>query len=157
MKIDIGIEEKERLKVADGLSKLLADSTVLYMKTHGFHWNVEGAMFTGLHGMFLNQYTEMWQSLDGIAERIRTLGSIAPASLKKLSELSTIPEFNGKNLSAKDMIHQLLLGNEALAKSARSVRLIAQSASDDVTVDLATKRMDVHEKNAWMLRSILHD
>lgn len=154
MKIEIGISEKDRKLVADGLSRLLADSYILYLKTHNFHWNVEGPMFNTLHTMFMAQYTEMWNALDLIAERIRSLGSYAPGSYKKYSMLSSIPE-SEECVPAKDMIKQLLDGHEAVAKTARSVFPLAEAGSDEATLDLLTQRLQLHEKTAWMLRAML--
>lgn len=154
MKIEIGIAETERVKIVDGLSKLLADSYILYLKTHNFHWNVEGPMFNTLHQMFMDQYTEMWNALDLIAERIRALGSYAPASYKKYAQLSTIQE-SEENLPAKEMIKQLLQGHEAVAKTCRSIFPIAEAGNDEASLDLLTQRLQIHEKTAWMLRSLL--
>ena len=153
-KIDIGINEVDRNKITEGLCRLLADSHMLYMKTHNFHWNVEGPMFNTLHLMFMDQYTEMWNALDLIAERIRALGSYAPGSYKKYVQLSSIKE-SEENLPAKEMLHQLLLGHEALSKTIRSVYPAAEAGSDESTLDLLTQRLQIHEKTAWMLRSLL--
>lgn len=155
-KIEIGIPEKDRKAVADGLGRLLADSYILYLKTHNFHWNVEGPMFSTLHDMFMVQYTELWNALDLIAERIRSLGHYAPGSYKKYSQLSSIPEAD-EGVPAKDMIHQLLQGHEAVAKTARSVFPAAEAGNDEATIDLLTQRLQVHEKTAWMLRSLLSE
>lgn len=154
MKIDIGIAEGERKTIVDGLSKLLADSAVLYLKTHNFHWNVEGPMFNTLHLMFMDQYTELWNALDLIAERIRSLGSYAPGSYKKFSQLSSIQETDN-HVSAREMIKQLLEGHEAVLKTARNVIPTADAANDEATLDLLTQRIQIHEKTAWMLRSLL--
>lgn len=156
MKMDIGIAEKDRTKIVKGLSQLLADSYILYLKTHNFHWNVEGPMFNTLHQMFMVQYTELWASLDIIAERIRALGSYAPGSYKKFSQLSSIDEAED-GLPAKEMIKQLLHGHEAVAKTARNVFPMAEAGGDESTIDLLTQRLQVHEKTAWMLRSLLRD
>lgn len=155
-KIDIGINEKDRKKIADGLSRLLADSYVVYLKTHNFHWNVTGPMFQTLHILFMTQYTEQWNALDMIAERIRALGYPAPGSYKRFVELSSIPEEDGVP-KAKDMIRQLVAGQEAVARTAREVFKIVEKANDQPTADLLTQRMEVHEKNAWMLRSLLEE
>ncbi len=155
-KIDIGISEKDRKKIADGLAHLLADSYVLYVKTHGFHWNVTGPMFQTLHVLFEEHYTELWNALDQIAERIRSLGYPAPGSYKRFVELSSIDEENGVP-KAKDMIRQLISGQEAVARTAREVFGVADKADDQPTADLLTQRMQVHEKNAWMLRSLLEE
>lgn len=155
-KIDIGISERDRKKIAEGLSRLLADSYVVYLKTHNFHWNVTGPMFQTLHVLFMTQYTELWNALDLIAERIRALGYPAPGSYKRFVELSSIPEEDGVP-KAKDMIRQLVSGQEAVARTARQVFAIVEKASDQPTADLLTQRMEVHEKNAWMLRSLLEE
>lgn len=156
MKIDLGISEKDRGNIAEGLSKLLADSSVLYLKTHNFHWNVEGPMFNTLHLMFMDQYTELWNALDQIAERIRSLGGYAPGSYKKYSQLSTIAESDGA-VPALQMIKHLLEGHEAVAKTIRSIYPAAEGAQDEVTLDLLTQRLQIHEKTAWMLRSLLQE
>ncbi len=155
-KIDIGISEKDRKKIAEGLSCLLADSYTVYLKTHNFHWNVTGPMFQTLHLLFQAQYTELWNALDIIAERIRALGYPAPGSYKRFVELSSIPEEDGVP-KAKDMIRQLVSGQEAVARTARKVFAVASKASDQPTADLLTQRMEIHEKNAWMLRSLLEE
>lgn len=156
MKIEIGISELDRKKTSDGLSRLLADSYILYQKTHSFHWNVEGPMFNTLHVMFMDQYTELWNALDLIAERIRSLGFYAPGSYQKFSKLTSIAE-SEDHLPAKEMIRELLLGHEAVAKTIRSVFPLAQNGHDESTVDLLTGRLQVHEKTAWMLRSLLQE
>lgn len=155
-KIDIGINEKERKKIADGLSRLLADSYTLYLKTHNFHWNVTGPQFNSLHNMFMTQYTEIWNALDMIAERIRSLGYPAPGSYKQFVALSSIPEEEGVP-KAKDMIRQLVSGQEAVTRTAREVFKVVEKANDQPTADLLTQRMEVHEKNAWMLRVLLEE
>ena len=155
-KIDIGITDKDRKKIAEGLSCLLADSYTLYLKTHNFHWNVTGPMFQTLHVLFQAQYTEMWNSIDVIAERIRALGYPAPGSYKLFVELSSIPEAESVP-KAKDMIRQLVEGQEAVARTARRVFAIVSKANDQPSADLLTQRMEVHEKNAWMLRSLLDE
>lgn len=155
-KIDIGIGEKDRKKIAEGLSRLLADSYTLYLKTHNFHWNVTGPMFQTLHVMFQAQYTEQWNALDLIAERIRALGFPAPGSYKRFVELSSIPEEDGVP-KAKDMIRQLVSAQEAVARTAREVFVVVDKANDQPTADLLTQRMEVHEKTAWMLRSLLEE
>ena len=152
--IHVGIPEKSRTEIVKGLSHLLADSYILYMKTHSFHWNVEGPMFNTLHLMFMDQYTELWNALDLIAERIRSLGSYAPGSYKKYVELSSIAEADEK-VAANEMIKQLLLGHEAVATTARKLIPAAEEGSDEVTLDLVTQRLQIHEKTAWMLRSLL--
>lgn len=154
MKIDIGIPENQRIHIAEGLSRLLADTYTLYLKTHNFHWNVTGPMFTTLHTMFEIQYTEMATAVDIIAERIRALGVFAPGSYKQFSNLSSIKEETG-NPTAVEMIKQLVKGQEAVTRTARSIFPLVDKASDEPTADLLTQRMQIHEKNAWMLRSLL--
>ncbi len=152
--MDIGISEGDRKALAEGLSRVLADSFTLYLKTHNFHWNVTGPMFQTLHQMFMDQYTEQWNALDDIAERIRALGHPAPGSNKQFLALSSIQEETGVP-DARDMITQALAGQEAVARTARSVLPVAEKADDQVTLDLLTQRLTIHEKNAWMLRSLL--
>lgn len=154
MKIDIGIGHKDRKKIADGLSHLLADTYTLYLKTHNFHWNVTGPMFNTLHTMFETQYTELALAVDSIAERIRALGFPAPGTYAAYATLSSIKEEEGVP-DAKDMIRQLVEGCEAVVRTARKVFPLAEAAADEPTADLLTQRMQVHEKNAWMLRSML--
>jgi starvation-inducible DNA-binding protein len=154
MAIEIGISEKDRKNIADGLSNLLADSYTLYLKTHNFHWNVTGPMFNTLHLMFEAQYTELALAVDLIAERIRALGHPAPGSYKAYSKLSSIKEADDVP-DAEDMIRQLVVGQEAVTRTARSVFPLVDKAHDEPTADLLTQRMQVHEKNAWMLRSLL--
>lgn len=156
MAMDIGISDKDREKIADALSHMLADSYILYLKTHNFHWNVTGPMFQTLHIMFMQQYTELWNALDLIAERIRALGHPAPGSYQRYVQLSTIKEEEGVP-SAQDMIRQLVAGQEAVARTARAAFKVADAADDQPTADLLTQRMEIHEKNAWMLRSLLED
>jgi starvation-inducible DNA-binding protein len=155
--IDIGIDAADRKQVADGLSRFLADSYTLYLKTHNFHWNVTGPMFNALHLMFEAQYTEQWTALDDIAERIRALGFNAPGSYAEFSRLSSIPEEPGLGDSPdwREMVRQLTVGNEAVCRTARKVLKGADAAGDDPSVDLLTQRLQVHEKYAWMLRSLL--
>lgn len=152
--INIGISEKDRASVVKELSKLLADSYTLYMMTHNFHWNVTGPMFNTLHQMFMTQYTEEWTALDSIAERIRALGHYAPGTYAEFSRLSSISEPTSVP-EAKEMIALLVQGNESVAQTARSAFEKADAANDQPTADLLTQRLDVHEKNAWMLRSML--
>jgi starvation-inducible DNA-binding protein len=154
--INIGISEKDRRNVADGLAKMLADTYTLNLKTHNFHWNVTGPMFQTLHVMFMDQYTESWNAVDMIAERIRALGHLAPGSYKEFAALTSIKESSGI-LSAKEMIQQLVEGQEAVVRTARSVLPVAEKAGDQPSVDLLSARMEVHEKNAWMLRSLLEE
>lgn len=154
MEINIGISSDDRQKIANGLSHLLADSYTLYLKTHNFHWNVTGPMFNTLHLMFEGQYTELAMAVDEIAERIRALGHPAPGSYKQYVELSSVPEETGVP-GAEQMIRQLVEAHEQTAKTARSVFPLAEKAQDEPTADLLTQRMQVHEKTAWMLRSLL--
>ena len=156
-KIDIGISAGDRAKIAEGLSRFLADSYTLYLKTHNFHWNVTGPMFNTLHVMFEGQYTEQWTALDATAERIRALGFNAPGSYAEFAKLSSIPEAPGMTNTAdwRDMVTQLVEGNEAVCRTARKVLKTADGAGDDPTADLMTQRLQIHEKNAWMLRSLL--
>jgi starvation-inducible DNA-binding protein len=155
-KIDIGINEKDRKAIAKGLSELLADSYSLYLMTHNFHWNVTGPMFNTLHNMFMAQYTEQWAALDLIAERIRALGEPAPATYKEFSKLTSIAEVSGTP-KALEMVHYLVKAQEATAKTARKLFSLVDKANDQPTADLLTQRLDIHEKTAWMLRSILED
>ncbi len=152
--INIGISAKDRAAIAEGLSRLLADSSTLYLKTHSFHWNVTGPMFQTLHLLFQTQYAEQWNALDVIAERIRSLGFPAPGTYKEFAKLTSIPEAKGVP-KAEDMIRQLIDGQEAVARTAREVFQVAEKANDQPTADLLTQRMQIHEKNAWMLRSLL--
>ena len=154
MQIDIGISEDQRQQIAEGLSRLLADSYTLYLKTHNFHWNVTGPMFTTLHTLFEQHYTELATAVDEIAERIRALGVAAPGSYRQFGELSSIPEETGVP-GAEEMIRQLVQGQEAVVRTARSVFPVVESANDEPSADLLTQRMQIHEKNAWMLRSLL--
>ncbi|GAB5519662.1 MAG: Dps family protein [Rhodothermales bacterium] len=154
MDINIGIDATTRNDIADGLKKLLADSYALYVKTHNFHWNVEGPMFSTLHVMFEEQYTELAEAIDVIAERIRALGVYAPGSFAQFSELSSIEDETDVP-SANDMIRKLVHGQETVVRTARGILPVAGDANDEPTVDLLTERMQIHEKNAWMLRSLL--
>ena len=154
MDMDIGIAAPERKRIADGLAALLADTYVLYLKTHGFHWNVTGPMFNALHAMFMTQYNELWLALDEIAERIRALGEYAPGSGSQFGRLTSLTEEEGVP-DWKGMVAQLVAGHEACAKSAREAFRRADEADDQPTADLATTRMQAHEKTAWMLRSLL--
>lgn len=156
MAIDIGIKEKDRAKIAEGLSRFLADTYTLYLKTHNFHWNVTGPMFQTLHIMFMDQYNEEWMAVDLIAERIRALGFPAPGGYKDFAALTSIQEANGLP-KAKDMIRQLVEGQETVVRTARSIFPVVEKANDQPTLDLLTQRMQVHEKNAWMLRSLLEE
>ncbi len=153
-KIDIGIDERDRAKVADGLAHVLADSYSLYLQTHNFHWNVEGPLFNTLHLMFMGQYTELWNALDQIAERIRSLAFPAPGTNKQFAKLSSIDEVEGVP-EALEMVRILVAGHEAVARTVRSVIPAAEDAADEATIDLLVQRLQVHEKTAWMLRSML--
>lgn len=155
--IDIGISPGDRKKIAEGLSRFLADSYTLYLKTHNFHWNVTGPMFNALHVMFETQYTEQWTALDDIAERIRALGFNAPGSYAEFVKLSSIPEEAGLTEAAdwREMVRQLVVGNEAVCRTARKVLDQADDVDDAPTEDLLTQRLQTHEKYAWMLRSLL--
>ena len=155
-KIDIGISEKDRVAIAGGLSKLLADSFTLYLMTHNFHWNVTGPMFNTLHTMFMDQYTEQWNALDTIAERIRALGVAAPGSYAEYDKLTTIPAVKGKP-KALEMVALLVSAQEATARTARDLLPLVAEANDQPTTDLLTQRLDIHEKTAWMLRSLLEE
>jgi starvation-inducible DNA-binding protein len=154
MKIDIGIEANKREEIAGGLSRVLADTYTLYLKTHNFHWNVTGPMFQTLHLMFETQYNELALAVDLVAERIRALGFTAPGTYKQFIQLSAIKEDDGVP-KAEDMIRRLVEGHETVARTAREVFKAAEGASDQPTCDLLTQRMQVHEKTAWMLRSLL--
>lgn len=154
MRIEIGISDDDRRSIADGLSRLLADTYTLYLKTHNFHWNVTGPMFNTLHQMFETQYTELAMAVDEIAERIRALGEPAPGSYAQFSRLTRIREEETQP-PAEKMIEQLARDQEALVRTAREVFPVADAANDEPTADLLTQRMQVHEKAAWMLRSML--
>jgi len=153
-KIDIGIDEKHREEIAKGLSHLLADTYTLYLKTHNYHWNVTGPMFQTLHVMFEGQYNELALAVDSIAERIRALGVKAPGTYAEFSKLSSIKETTG-DLSAQQMIAELVSGQESVVRTARSIFPIVDESHDEPTADLLTQRMQQHEKTAWMLRSML--
>jgi len=152
--IDIGISDSARKKIADGLSSLLADSYTLYLMTHNFHWNVTGPMFNSLHNMFMTQYSEQWAALDVIAERIRALGHPAPGTYKEFVKLATIKEVEGVP-TAMDMVRHLVAAQEATARTARKLFSVLEEANDQPTADIITQRLEVHEKTAWMLRSLL--
>ena len=154
MELNIGIEKQDRQDIASGLSKLLADSYSLYLKTHNYHWNVTGPQFNTLHTMFEGQYAELAIAVDEIAERIRALGIKAPGSYSAYTSLTSIDEGTGEE-SAEDMIRQLVIGQETVARTAREAFPAAEKAGDEPTADLLTQRMQLHEKNAWMLRSML--
>jgi starvation-inducible DNA-binding protein len=154
--IDIGISEKDRKAIAQGLSVLLADSYSLYLLTHNFHWNVKGPMFNTLHTMFMAQYTEQWTALDLIAERIRALGEPAPGTYKEFAKLTSIKDVEGVP-KAMEMVRLLVKAQEATAKTARKLFPLVENANDQPTADLLTQRQDIHEKTAWMLRSLLEE
>ena len=154
MEVNTGIERKDRETIAAGLSRLLADSYTLYLKTHNYHWNVEGPMFNTLHLLFEQHYTELATAVDEIAERIRALGVKAPGSYTAFAELTSVEEALGGE-DANEMIRQLVLGQESVVRTAREAFKAAEAASDEPTADLLTQRMQIHEKNAWMLRSML--
>jgi starvation-inducible DNA-binding protein len=153
-RIDIGIDEPTRAEIVEGLSRLLADTYTLYLKTHNYHWNVTGPMFQTLHLMFETQYTELALAVDLIAERIRALGSPAPGTYHQFGELTSIDEDRDAP-DATEMIRRLLAGQETVVRTARSVFPVVDRANDEPTADLLTQRMQVHEKTAWMLRSLL--
>jgi len=154
MEINTGITAEQRGAIVQGLSRLLADTYVLYLKTHSFHWNVEGPMFQTLHQMFMVQYTETWNAIDLIAERIRSLGEYAPGTYREYARLTRIKETEGVP-RAEEMIRLLIEGQEAVVRTAREALSVADEGNDQPTLDLLTQRMQVHEKNAWMLRSLL--
>jgi len=154
---NIGLSDKDRAAIAGGLSKLLADTYTLYLTTHNFHWNVTGPMFNTLHTMFMAQYTELWNAVDPVAERIRALGHAAPGSYAQFGKLSSIADAPAKPPKAMEMVRILVEGHEAVARTARSIFPLAAKADDQPTADLLTQRLDIHEKTAWMLRSLLED
>lgn len=154
--IDIGISASDRARIAKGLSALLADSYTLYLMTHNFHWNVTGPQFNSLHQMFMDQYTEQWNALDVIAERIRALGHPAPGTYREFVKLASIKEVEGTP-SADDMVRHLVAAQEATARTARKLFPVVNDANDQPTADILTQRLEVHEKTAWMLRSVLAD
>lgn len=154
--MDIGIDVKQREQIARGLSGLLADSYTLYLMTHNFHWNVTGPQFNSLHQMFMGQYTEQWNALDIIAERIRALGFPAPGTYKEYVKLASIKEVEGVP-RANDMVRHLVAAQEATARTARKLFSVVDAANDQPTADVLTQRIDVHEKTAWMLRSLLEE
>jgi starvation-inducible DNA-binding protein len=153
--ISIGISEKDRAAVAAGLSKLLAETYTLYLTTHNFHWNVTGPMFNSLHAMFMAQYTELWNAVDPIAERIRSLGHPAPGSYAQFTKLSGLPDAPAVPPKAMKMVEVLMQGHEAVARTARAIFPLVDKAGDEPTADLLTQRLTVHEQTAWMLRSLL--
>jgi len=155
--IDIGISADHRAAIAKGLNGLLADTFTLYLTTHNFHWNVTGPMFNTLHTMFMDQYTELWNAVDPIAERIRALGFPAKGSFADYAKFSSLPDAPTEPPKAKEMIRILVAGHEAVARTGRALYPLVDEASDEPTADLLTQRLDVHEKAAWMLRSLLED
>lgn len=155
--MNIGINDKDRLAIAKGLSHLLADTYTLYLTTHNFHWNVTGPMFNSLHAMFMTQYTELWTAVDPIAERIRSLGHVAPGSYQAFGQLSSLPDAPAQPPKAMEMVRILAEGHEAVARTARSLFPVVDKASDEPTADVLVQRLTVHEQAAWMLRAMLED
>ena len=155
--IDIGISAEDRAAISEGLARLLADTYTLYLTTHNFHWNVTGPMFNTLQAMFMGQYTELWNAVDPIAERIRSLGHHAPGSYGQFGRLSSLPDAPDQPPKALDMVRTLVAGHEAVARTARALFPLADKAGDEPTADLLTQRLTVHEQTAWMLRSLLED
>jgi starvation-inducible DNA-binding protein len=155
--INIGIGEKDRAAIAKGLSQLLADTYTLDLTTHNFHWNVTGPMFTSLHTMFMTQYTELWNAVDPVAERIRSLGHAAPGSYAQFGKLSSVPDVPATPPKALEMVRILVQGHEAVARTARQLFPVVEKAGDEPTADLLTQRLTVHEQTAWMLRSLLEE
>lgn len=153
--INIGISEQDRASIAQGLSRLLADTFTLYLTTHNFHWNVKGPMFSSLHVMFMEQYTELWNAVDPIAERIRSLGYPAPGAYAQFSDLTSLADAPEVPPAAMEMVRILVKGHEAVARTARELFPLADQANDEPTADLLTQRLTVHEQTAWMLRSLL--
>jgi len=154
---NIGIHDDDRQTIAQGLSELLADTYTLYLTTHNFHWNVTGPMFNTLHLMFMTQYTELWTAVDPIAERIRSLGHVAPGSYAQFSKLSSLKDAPATPPKALQMVQILAEGHEAVARTARRIFPVASEANDQPTADLLTQRLDIHEKSAWMLRALLEE
>ncbi len=157
VRINIGISDADRASISEGLSHLLADTYTLYLTTHNFHWNVTGPMFNTLHTMFMTQYTELWTAVDPIAERIRALGHPAPGSYTQFSALSSIADAPAAPPKALAMVRILVEGHEAVARTARSIFDSVERARDEPSADLLTQRIDIHEKTAWMLRSLLEE
>jgi len=155
--IHIGISDKDRGAIAGGLSRLLADTYTLYLTTHNFHWNVTGPMFNTLHAMFMAQYTELWNAVDPIAERIRSLGHPAPGSYAQFGELASIKDAPAQPPKALEMVRILVEGHEAVARTARGIFAVADEARDEPTADLLTQRLAITEQTAWMLRSLLEE
>ncbi|MDX2021355.1 MAG: Dps family protein [Deltaproteobacteria bacterium] len=154
---NIGITDGDREAITKGLSELLADTYTLYLTTHNFHWNVTGPMFNTLHAMFMTQYTELWNAVDPIAERIRSLGHVAPGSYAQFSKLSSLKDAPSSPPKAMEMVSLLADGHEAVARTARRIFPLADEANDQPTADLLTQRLDIHEKTAWMLRALLEE
>lgn len=155
--MNIGISAEDRAAIAKGLSHLLADTYTLYLTTHNFHWNVTGPMFNSLHAMFMVQYTELWNAVDPIAERIRSLGHVAPGSYAQFGQLSSLPDAPATPPRAMEMVRILAEGHEAVARTARSLFPVVEQASDEPTADVLVQRLTVHEQAAWMLRAMLED
>ncbi|MGJ7493507.1 Dps family protein [Variovorax sp. RT4R15] len=155
--INIGIDRQDRAAIAEGLSRVLADTYTLYLTTHNFHWNVTGPHFNSLHAMFMNQYTELWGSTDVIAERIRALGHYAPGSYAEFSKIATVPDVPQNPPKAMEMVRILVKGHETVSRIAREFIPVAEEAGDDPTADMLTARCTVHDQTAWMLRSLLED
>jgi len=156
-RINIGISDEHRAAIAQGLSRLLADTYTLYLTTHNFHWNVTGPMFNTLHQMFMTQYTELWSAVDPVAERIRSLGHPAPGSYAQFAHLTSLPDVPSTPPKALEMVRILVQGHEAVARTARTLYPEAEQAGDEPTADLLTQRLTVHEQSAWMLRSMLEE
>lgn len=155
--LQIGISEDDRAAIAQGLSRLLADTFTLYLTTHNFHWNVKGPLFTSLHTLFMEQYSALWNAIDPIAERIRALGHTAPGGYARFAELTTLADAPRDPPAAMEMVRTLVAGHEAVARTARELFPLADQCSDEPTADLLTQRMTSHEQTAWMLRSLLED
>ena len=155
--INIGIERQDRAAIAEGLSRVLADTYTLYLTTHNFHWNVTGPHFNSLHAMFMDQYTELWNSTDVIAERIRALGHYAPGSYAEFSKIATVPDVPQNPPRAMEMVRILVKGHETVSRIAREFIHVAEEAGDDPTADMLTARCTVHDQTAWMLRSLLEE
>lgn len=156
-RINIGISDEHRAAIAQGLSRLLADTYTLYLTTHNFHWNVTGPMFQTLHAMFMVQYNELWAATDPIAERIRSLGHAAPGSYRQFAELASVPDVPPSPPKALEMVRILVLGHEAVTRTARGLFGLVGDAGDEATADLLTQRLAIHEQTAWMLRALLED
>ena len=155
--VNIGIGEEDRVAISEGLSRLLADTYTLYLTSHNFHWNVTGTMFNSLHTMFMTQYTELWNAIDPIAERIRSLGQPAPGSYAQFAKLSSLPDAPEVPPKALEMVAILAKGHEAAARTARSLFPLVEKANDEPSADLLTQRLAQHEQTAWMLRALLEE